>query len=168
MQASGNNLDVAFKSARILLVGADFGTRKSIRTLLLSAGVTDVHDAPEGEAGLAIVADLDPDVVILDWQAPGMHGAEFVRRLRADDRLSSASVPIIMLTDHRASVPVAEAMRLGVRDFLVKPVSAPALRERLGLALMTPRLRRAPAPSLQPQDAPQWIDHPSADAIVAE
>src|SRR5579871_414062 len=166
MRPSGNNLEAALKSAKILLVGADFGTRKNIRTLLLSAGVTDVHDAPEGEAGLAAVAELDPDVVILDWQAPGMHGAEFVRRLRADDRLSCASVPIIMLTDHRASVPVAEAMRLGVREFLVKPVSAPALRERLSLALMPPRLRRTPAPSLAPQE--EWIDDPAADAIVAE
>ena len=168
MRPSSNNLDAALKSAKILLVGAEFGTRRNIRTLLLSAGVNDVHDAPEGEAGLAAVAELDPDVVILDWQAPGMRGADFVRRLRADDRLSSASVPVVMLTDHRGSVPVAEAMRLGVREFLVKPVSAPALRERLGLALTTPRLRRTPAPSLQPQDAPEWIDHPAADAIVAK
>ena len=176
MQPSSRTFDAAVRSARILLIGAEFGTRKLIRTLLLSAGVTDVHDASDGEAGLAAVADLDPDIVILDWQALGMRGADFLRRLRAHDRLPFTSAPIIMLTDHSTPAPVVEAMRLGVHEFLVKPVSGVALRERLASVLMTPRPRRGVtvAPSLQPHDDPaedavdDTIADPSADAIVAE
>ncbi len=99
-----------------------------------------------------------------------MRGAEFVRRLRADDRLACASVPIIMLTDHHASIPVAEAMRLGVRGFLVKPVSGPALYERLVSVLTAPRLRHAAtvAPSLQPQGDSRPVDDRAPDAIVLE
>jgi PleD family two-component response regulator len=167
MIASVSDLDLMIRSARILLVGAEFGTRKMMRTLLLSAGSTDVHDAADGEAGLAAVAMLDPNVVILEWAAAGMRGAEFVRRLRALDRPSHANVPIIMLTDHNAPAQVAEAMRLGVHEFLMKPVSAAALRERLASVLMTARPRHlATAPSLQPQDEPLQVDAPSADVIV--
>ena len=65
-------------------------------------------------------------VLILEWDAPSMRGTEFVRRLRALDRSPYANVPIIMLTDHSAPTQVAEAMRLGVHEFLMKPVSAAA------------------------------------------
>ena len=98
--------------------------RKVIRTLLLSMGVTNVHDAPDGASGLDAIGALDPDVVILDWQMDGMNGPEFVRRVRARRRFPHPNVPIIMLTGHGEHSRVVEAMRLGVHEFLVKPVSA--------------------------------------------
>jgi DNA-binding response OmpR family regulator len=110
-----------------------------MRTLLLAAGVTDVHDAADGENGLLAAGTLDPDVVILDWQMPGMDGPEFVRRLRAPDQPALPTVPIIMLTSHGGQSRVIEAMRLGVHEFLLKPVSEQALRERLVSVLVHPR-----------------------------
>jgi PleD family two-component response regulator len=168
MLRTASHLDTRIRSAKVLLVGADFATRKLIRTLLLQAGVTDVHDAADGLAALAAAAELDLDVMVLDWQVAPMRGAEFVRQLRALDPSPASSVPIIMLADHNAAPRVIEAMRLGVHEFLVQPVSAPALRERLASALMTPRPRRPiAAPSLQPQEqAP--LDVPSLGAIVAK
>jgi len=142
MQPSVRNVEAAIRSAKILVIDDEFSTRKAIRTLLLSAGVTDVHDAPDGESGLAAVGELDPDVVILNWHMPGMSGPEFVRRLRAGQQLPFSSVPIIMLTDHTAPARVLEAMRFGVHGFLVKPVSGEALHERLASLLLAPRPRR--------------------------
>ncbi|HEY6257186.1 MAG TPA: response regulator [Xanthobacteraceae bacterium] len=132
-------VEAAIRSARILIVDDEFYQRKVLRTLLLSMGVTDVHDAADGEGGLAAVAALDPDVVILDWQVGGLNGPEFVRRVRASDQLSRPNVPIIMSTGHGERSRVVEAMRLGVHEFLVKPISGEALCERLSSVLRKPR-----------------------------
>jgi two-component system, chemotaxis family, chemotaxis protein CheY len=139
MQPSVKNNAAAIRSARILIVDEEFTTRRVIRMLLLSLGVTDVHDAGDGESGLAAVTSFDPDVVILDWQMAGMHGAEFVRRVRSPQTSAVSNVPIIMLTGHSQQSRVIEAMRLGVHEFLVKPVSGKALQQRLDSVLRNPR-----------------------------
>ena len=139
MQSNAKNIEAMIRSARILIVDDEFYMRKVIRTLLLSRGLTDVHDAPDGTSGLFAISTLDPDVVILDWQMAGMDGPEFVRRVRSPEKFPSPNVPIIMLTGHGEHSRVIEAMRLGVHEFLVKPVSGKALYERLASVLLNPR-----------------------------
>jgi len=139
MQSSVKNIEAVIGSAKVLIVDDEFYMRKVIRTLLLSMGVTDVHDAPDGASGLLSISATDPDVVILDWQMAGMSGPEFVRQVRAADTFPFPNVPIIMLTGHGEHSRVVEAMRLGVHEFLVKPVSGKALHERLASVLMNPR-----------------------------
>jgi two-component system, chemotaxis family, chemotaxis protein CheY len=138
------NAEAVIRSARILIVDDEFTTRKTVRTLLLAMGVTDVHDAADGASGLVAIEAIDPDVVILDWQMEGMNGPAFMRRVRAPE-FSHPNVPIIMLTSHREQARVVEAMRLRVHEFLVKPVSGEALHERLASVLRKPRMmaRRA-------------------------
>jgi DNA-binding response OmpR family regulator len=136
---SAKNGEAAVRSARVLIVDDEFTTRKVIRTHLLSMGVTDVHDAGDGARGLAAISALDPDVVILDWLMAGMNGPEFVQRVRSPDASAFSKVPIIMLTGHGEQSRVIEAMRLGVHEFLAKPVSGKALQERLASVLLNPR-----------------------------
>ena len=162
MQPNVKNNGAAIRSARVLIVDEDFTTRKLIRTLLLSLGVTDVHDAGDGESGLAAVAAFDPDVVILDWQMAGMHGAEFVRRVRSPDGSASSNVPIVMLTGHGEQSRVIEAMRLGVHEFVVKPVSGETLRQRLASVLRHPR----PA-GKRGAHGPQ-VDRPVANMVIVD
>jgi two-component system chemotaxis response regulator CheY len=162
MQPNVKNNAAAIRSARVLIVDEDFTTRKLIRTLLLSLGITDVHDAGDGESGLASVAAFDPDVVILDWQMAGMHGAEFVRRVRSPDASAASNVPIIMLTGHGDQSRVIEAMRLGVHEFLVKPVSGEALRQRLTSVLRNPR-----SAARRGVHGPQ-VDRPVANMVVVD
>ena len=126
------SVEARIKSARILIVDDEFTMRKVLRMLLLSMGVTDVREAGDGESALATIGALDPDVVLLDWQLEGMNGPEFVRRLRASGKVN---VPIIMLTSHGEPWRAIEAMRLGVHEFLIRPVSAEALSERLASVL---------------------------------
>lgn len=131
--------EAVIRAAKVLIVDDEFSMRKVVRMLLLSMGVTDVHDAADGPSGLAAVAALDPDVVILDWQMSGMNGPEFVQRVRSPDSLPQPNVPIIMLTAHGEHSRVIEAIRLGVHEFLVKPVSGKALYERLASVLLKHR-----------------------------
>ena len=125
--------------ARVLVVDDEYFSRKVIRTLLLAVGVNDVHDATDGLRGLEAIASVRPDVVLLDWEMPGMDGAEFVRRVRSPETFSHPDVPIIMLTAHAERSRVIEAVRLGVHEYLAKPVSSQALRSRLASVLMNPR-----------------------------
>jgi two-component system, chemotaxis family, chemotaxis protein CheY len=184
MQSNARTIEAVIRSAKVLIVDDEFSVRKLIRTLLLSMGTSDVHDVPDGPSGLSAISALDPDVVILDWQMSGMDGPEFVRRLRAPDVCAFPNVPIIVLTGHGEQSRVVEAMRLGVREFLVKPVSGKALHERLASVLLNPRpmAKRgdayAPAPrklsrpapagqSLERQGKPE-VDWSAANVIVVE
>jgi CheY-like chemotaxis protein len=157
MQSNAKTIEAVMRSAKILVVDDEYYMRKVIRTLLLSMDVTDVHDAADGASGLAAICALDPDVVILDWQMAGMNGPEFVRRVRSPDTFAYPNVPIIMLTGHSEHSRVVEAMRLGVHEFLLKPVSAKGLYERLVSVLMNPRpmVKRGPAPRKLPRTTPE-------------
>ena len=68
-----------------------------------------------------------------------MSGAEFARQVRSPSSFSYPNVPIIMLTGHGERSRVLEAVRLGVHEFLLKPVSSQALLTRLAAVLMSPR-----------------------------
>src|SRR3984893_2059404 len=162
MQSNAKTIEAMIRSAKILIVDDEFYMRKVIRTLLLSAGLTDVHDASDGTSGLFAISRLNPDVVILDWQMAGMNGPEFVRWVRSPDKFPFPNVPIIMLTGHGEHSRVVEAMRLGVHEFLLKPVSAKALYDRLVSVLLNPRpmVKRGdyygPAPRKLPRPTPDF------------
>ncbi len=80
-----------------------------------------------------------PDIVVLDWELPLLDGAELVRIVR-----SPGVFPDPGSADHHAELfgerwRVLEAARIGVNEFLVKPVSAKSLYERLVSILVKPR-----------------------------
>ena len=124
---------------KVLIVDHEYHARKTIRALLLAMGCSRIHEAGYGGTGLDAVRAIAPDVVLLDWDMPGIDGAEFVRRLRSDGGCAHANVPIIMLTGHREHLRVLQAVRHGVHEFLLKPVSSTALLTRIVGVLATPR-----------------------------
>jgi CheY-like chemotaxis protein len=139
MHALDENFKAMLGRAKVLIVDDEYYTRKVIRTLLLTMGCTKIHEANDGASGLDAVRALAPDVVLLDWEMPGIDGAEFVRRVRSPGTFPLPHVPIIMLTGHGERSRVLEAVRLGVHEFLLKPVSSSALQARLLSVLAKPR-----------------------------
>jgi len=131
-------IDAVLKAANVLIVDDEYYTRKVIRTLLTSVGISNIHDAADGMSGLEAIRTFAPDVVLLDWEMPGMDGAEFTRRVRSPDGVVRCNVPIIMLTGHDERSRVLEAMRLGVHEFLLKPVSSSTLLARIAFVLSKP------------------------------
>jgi two-component system chemotaxis response regulator CheY len=79
------------------------------------------------------------DVVVLDWELPLLDGAELVRIVRSPGVFPTPDLPIIMLSSFGERWRVIEAARIGVNEFLVKPVSAKALYERLVSIMVKPR-----------------------------
>ena len=117
--------------AKVLIVDDEYHTRKTIRALLLAMGCTRIHETGDGVGGLDAIRTFSPDVVLLDWDMPGMDGAEFVKRLRTECVHPHCKVVIIMLTGHGERSHVLEAVRSGVHEFLLKPPSRAALKARL-------------------------------------
>src|SRR5262245_57943456 len=139
MPTTQKQIEELVKPAKVLIVDDEYYTRKVIRTLLALVGINNVHDAVDGESGLEAIAAYAPDVVLLDWEMPGMDGAEFTRRVRSPERFPLPNVPIIMLTGHGERSRVLEAVRLGVHEFLLKPVSSNALMVRIASVFSKPR-----------------------------
>ena len=133
------DLATLFGATKVLVVDDEHYMRKVVRTLLMSIGVRTIYEAPNGVAGLEAIRNTQPDVVIVDWQMPGLDGAGFVRMVRSPDTFPFPDIPIIMLTGHGERSRVIEAIQIGVNEFLLKPVSSKALQGRLVSVLTKPR-----------------------------
>lgn len=92
--------------------------------------------ATSGTLGLQLVAEADPDLVILDIMMPGMDGWQVCTCLR-----QGSSVPIILLTAKDQEIDKLRGFRLGVDDYVTKPFSFAELVARVGAVLA--RLERA-------------------------
>jgi two-component system response regulator AtoC len=110
----------------ILIVDDDARVRTSLSEALSAEGWSAMV-ADSGEAALKAVAQSSPDVVLTDIRMPGMDGVELLRRLRA----GSADLDVLLMTAYDDLPTVAEAMRDGAADFLVKPLGLRALRRVL-------------------------------------
>jgi two-component system, NtrC family, response regulator AtoC len=78
----------------------------------------EVKHAQTGEIGLALVESERPDVVILDYNLPGMDGLELLPRIQAID----ASIKTIMATGQGSEQLAVDAMKAGAYDYLIKPL----------------------------------------------
>lgn len=124
---------------KIVVVDDEPSMRKVVRTMLTGMGVRNIYEAADGPEGLELIRAVAPDIVIVDWQMPGLDGSGFVRVVRSPETFPYPDVPIIMLTGHSERSRVIEAIKIGVNEFLLKPVSSKALQDRLVAVLANPR-----------------------------
>lgn len=139
MSLDAKALAARFATIRIVVVDDEPYMRKVVRTLLMSIGVREIHEATDGPAGLELIRSVAPAAVILDWEMPGLDGPSFARMVRSPDTFPYPDVPIVMLTGHGERSRVVEAVKVGVNEFLLKPVSSKALQDRLVSVLFKPR-----------------------------
>jgi len=139
MQSIAQNIRDLFRTTKVLIVDDEYYSRKVIRTLLTAIGINHIYDAEDGPRGLDAIYAIAPDVVLVDWEMPGMDGAAFVKSVRSPDTFPLPDVPIIMLTGHSERWRVVEAMRLGVNEYLLKPVSSKILLDRMIAIITNPR-----------------------------
>ena len=135
----GNQIARQLEALKVLVVDDEHTMRKVTRSLLQVIGVKTIFEANDGASGLEAICNQLPDVVILDWAMPSMNGPEFMRKLRSPGNFPFPDLPVIMLTAHGERSRVIEAVNLGVNEFLLKPVSSKAVRERLVSILAKPR-----------------------------
>ena len=124
-------LQPRIEALKVLVVDDELSMRKVVRAMLYSVGVRTIFEAHDGAAGLESVRQNDPNLVIVDWEMPNMDGAQFVRTVRTPGVFPRPDVPILMLSGHGDRWRVVEAARIGASDYLLKPVSAKALHDRI-------------------------------------
>ena len=149
----------------VLVVDDNQYMRKMIRNLLVNCGVKDIYEAGDGINALETIRTVGPDVVLLDWEMPLLSGAELVRIVRSPGVFPVPDVPIIMLSGHGERWRAVEAVRLGVNEYLIKPVSAKSIYDRLVSITLQPRPTvqlgdyYGPEPRKRAGDAIEDVDH---------
>jgi two-component system, chemotaxis family, chemotaxis protein CheY len=133
------HIDFMIQQLNVLVVEDNAFMRQIVRGLLGNIGVKKVYEATDGIAGLEMIREVSPDVVVLDWEMPMLSGPDLVRIVRSPGVFPIPDVPIIMLSGHVERWRIVQAVELGVNEFLCKPVSAKALQERLISILVKPR-----------------------------
>jgi len=104
----------------------------------LTAAGHQVTAEADGEAGLAAIQEVRPELVVLDWMMPRMTGIEVCLELRKDPEL--AKIPVLFLTAKAQESDVQRGFAAGGNDYVVKPFSPRELSTRIdALLARTPR-----------------------------
>ena len=119
-------------ATRILVVEDDVAIRDML-LFTLKQSRFDCEAVGDGEAGLEVLKQRQPDMILLDWMLPGIDGIEFIRRLRANEFL--ANIPVIMLTAKGESEDMVKGLSVGADDYVNKPFSPPELVARIHAVL---------------------------------
>lgn len=112
----------------VLLVEDEPAQREVLRYNLEAEGFT-VISARDGEEALERIAEVLPDLILLDWMLPHLSGIEVCRRLRM--RPETRAIPIIMLSARSEEVDKVRGLETGADDYVIKPYSVVELMARL-------------------------------------
>ena len=112
----------------VLLVEDEPAQREMLAYNLEAEGV-DVITADNGEDGLILVDENDPDLIVLDWMMPQLSGIEVCRRLKSNSK--PRQIPVIMLSARAEEVDRVRGLETGADDYVVKPYSVIELMARV-------------------------------------
>lgn len=104
---------------KILIVDDAASMRTLTKAILREAGFTHIFDAPGGEEALLMMRKIKINLVVCDWNMPGMTGLELYKAVKDDGKL--AAPPWIMLTSSSEGDKVKEAIMAGITSYIVKP-----------------------------------------------
>lgn len=89
----------------------------------------DIFDAPDGKTALDILIKDNIDLLLVDWNMPKLNGLELVKIVRGLEMYRD--LPIIMVTSEAARYNVMEAVKAGVTDYIIKPISDKTVLEKI-------------------------------------
>ena len=122
----------------ILLIEDETTLAKNICAYLVRYDY-EIRIAASAEAGLAEFDTFKPDIVVLDFNLPGMNGVEALEKIRAIDQ----QIKVIMITAHGSIDLAVQAMQAGAYHFITKPISLSKLRVVLDKAVHDERRDQA-------------------------
>ena len=129
----------SLSALKVLLVDDNAHMRAITSAVLQSAGIRSVREASDGGAALEVLRRHLPDLVIVDFNMFPLDGVEFTRLVRNSPDSANPYLPIIMMTGHSEKSRVYEARDAGVTEFLVKPITAKAILDRIQSVIFQPR-----------------------------
>jgi two-component system chemotaxis response regulator CheY len=103
--------------------------RKFAKDSLKRLNVTNVTEAEDGKAALTELRKETYDLILSDLHMPNMDGLELLRAVRSDSNLKD--IPFIMMTLDGKKDVLLEAVKEGLNDYLMKPVTAGPLGQKI-------------------------------------
>ncbi len=125
---------------RILVADDDATSRKLLIRILTRAGFA-CTEARDGIEALKLLRVNPPSLLLLDFDMPGMDGAEVLKQLRQDSNAMIAQIPAIMLTGHGGEESEVLCLEAGADDFVTKPINDAVLRARIDTQLRLRSMR---------------------------
>lgn len=104
----------------VLIVDDNDMTRETLRVILRSEGYSVVGEAMDGDHAVDMAEKLKPDLILLDVLMPKVSGIEALRNIR----LVLPHVKVLMVTSNKDQETVAEAVKIGISGYIVKPFNA--------------------------------------------
>ena len=128
-----------------ILVVDDSSTMRRILTRVLARmGFPRTSEAANGKDALARMTASPVDLVIVDWNMPGMSGPELTRAIRSSP--ATRDIPVLMVTANATSDEVQYARLAGVSGYVVKPFSGETLKQQIASVLRPPAAPDQPGP----------------------
>jgi two-component system, chemotaxis family, chemotaxis protein CheY len=126
-------------NVHILVVEDNPFARRMMVEVLKYLGAIGIAYAKDGEEAWQAIARDMPDLVLLDWDMHPVSGLEFLRRVRHDPKSPNPYLPVVMVTGFADRAHVFGAREAGVNEYIVKPLSAKALLDRIQAVIERPR-----------------------------
>jgi two-component system chemotaxis response regulator CheY len=113
-----------------ILIVDDFATmRQIVRKSLKELGLNNVQEAVDGVDALDKLGKEQFGFIISDWNMPNMMGLDFLKAVRANEKLKG--IPFLMVTAEAKRDNVLEAAKAGVSQYIVKPFTVASLEEKI-------------------------------------
>lgn len=129
------------KPAELILVADDDALSRRLLVRILSTAGYACMEASDGFEALKSLRVATPSLLLLDFDMPGMNGAEVLKQLRKDGDPSIAQIPAIMLTGHGGEESEVLCLEAGADDFVTKPINQAVLRARIETQLRLRSMR---------------------------
>ena len=108
---------------RVVLADDHHFFREGLRGMLTADGMTVVGEATDGDGALALARELEPDIVVIDLNMPGISGVETLRQIGA----ARPDIPVVVLTVSADETDALEALAAGACGYLLKDAGAEEL-----------------------------------------
>jgi two-component system chemotaxis response regulator CheY len=115
----------------ILVVDDSLPMRKVIKKTIKASGfsMADYEEAADGMEALTVLREKWIDIVVTDYNMPGMNGLELVREMKKDDLMKT--VPVLVVTTEGGAARMAEFQDMGVAGYIRKPFTPEEIRAKL-------------------------------------
>ena len=126
---------MSLESVVALILDDNAHMRGLLRVILTGFGVRRIEEAADCNEAYALMAAGDIDLAFVDFKLGGQDGIEFCRRIRRDPDSPNKYLPIVMITAYSERSRVLDAINAGVDEFLVKPVRAVDVANRVNAVI---------------------------------
>lgn len=122
---------------RALVIDDSRAMRRIVAGILEGVGIETVQ-ADNGRHALDLLDEIElPELACVDWNMPELNGLDFVHAVRSQPRLRAMT--LMMVTTESEHSQIVRALAAGAHEYLIKPFTAEAMRDKLQLLGMLPQ-----------------------------